>query len=250
MRPSAPVVLVADIDRGGAFAHLHGTWSLVTDGATAPAQGLRAQPLPWRPRAAASRSAGRSRTRPAMRYLGRASIRSTTAFPTRTARRRRRAAATVSGSRIVRYPTASNLDEFKPLEQVAARDLGRSAQTSSTTLSLVVLPGSKHVAADLDWLRETGLAARIKAHAAAGRPVLGICGGLQMLGGADRRRRRCRRRARRARAAAGRDVVRSPRSSRRLHGSASTGSPQPFAALGRSRGRRLRHPPRRDDRRR
>src|SRR5205814_1588449 len=47
---------------------------------------------------------------------------------------------------------------------------------------LVVLPGSKHVAADLAWLRRTGLADAVAAHARSGRRVLGICGGLQMLG--------------------------------------------------------------------
>ena len=47
---------------------------------------------------------------------------------------------------------------------------------------LVILPGSKHVTADLAWLRESGLAAAVKARAESGGRVLGICGGLQMLG--------------------------------------------------------------------
>jgi len=46
---------------------------------------------------------------------------------------------------------------------------------------LVVLPGSKSTVADLSWLRQTGLAAAVAEHAGAGRPVLGICGGYQML---------------------------------------------------------------------
>ena len=46
---------------------------------------------------------------------------------------------------------------------------------------LVVLPGSKSTVADLAWLRETGLADAVLAHAAAGKPLLGICGGFQML---------------------------------------------------------------------
>jgi adenosylcobyric acid synthase len=45
-----------------------------------------------------------------------------------------------------------------------------------------VLPGSKQVSGDLAWLRAQGLDRAIERHAAAGRPVLGICGGLQMLG--------------------------------------------------------------------
>ncbi len=47
---------------------------------------------------------------------------------------------------------------------------------------LVVLPGSKATVDDLAWLRETGLADAITAHARRGLPVLGICGGFQMLG--------------------------------------------------------------------
>ena len=46
----------------------------------------------------------------------------------------------------------------------------------------IVLPGSKQVSGDLAWLRRQGLDAAIARHAAAGRPVLGICGGLQVLG--------------------------------------------------------------------
>jgi adenosylcobyric acid synthase len=46
---------------------------------------------------------------------------------------------------------------------------------------LVVLPGSKSTVADLSWLHDRGLAGAITDHARAGKPVLGICGGLQML---------------------------------------------------------------------
>ena len=56
---------------------------------------------------------------------------------------------------VLRYPTASNLDEFKPLEQVARRALGRRPADLDGA-ELVVLPGSKHVAADLAWLRSAG----------------------------------------------------------------------------------------------
>ena len=46
---------------------------------------------------------------------------------------------------------------------------------------LVVIPGSKATVTDLAWLRETGLADAIHTHAASGKPLLGICGGFQML---------------------------------------------------------------------
>jgi adenosylcobyric acid synthase len=48
---------------------------------------------------------------------------------------------------------------------------------------LVVLPGTRATIADLAWLRDRGLDRAVVAHAEAGRPVLGICGGCQMLGG-------------------------------------------------------------------
>ena len=47
---------------------------------------------------------------------------------------------------------------------------------------LIILPGTKNTMADLKWLRESGLEAAVKKHAARGKPVLGICGGYQMLG--------------------------------------------------------------------
>ncbi len=50
-----------------------------------------------------------------------------------------------------------------------------------TGADLVVLPGSRSTLADLDWLRRLGLADALAARAAAGGPILGICGGYQML---------------------------------------------------------------------
>jgi adenosylcobyric acid synthase len=50
-------------------------------------------------------------------------------------------------------------------------------------LDLVILPGSKHVPSDLAWLRERGLDGSVREFAASGKPVLGVCGGMQALGG-------------------------------------------------------------------
>jgi len=57
----------------------------------------------------------------------------------------------------------------------------RQAQTIAGA-DLLILPGSKHVAEDLSWLRQTGLDTAISAHVEANKPMLAICGGLQMLG--------------------------------------------------------------------
>src|SRR5207247_1640905 len=70
---------------------------------------------------------------------------------------------------------------FKQLEQVVdVRWIAGPEQLNGA--DLLVLPGSKHVAADLAWLNGVGLVEAIRARVERGEPVLGICGGLQMLG--------------------------------------------------------------------
>ena len=84
---------------------------------------------------------------------------------------------------VVAYPYMSNLDEFAPLRRVPGVSLGWARRPETIAAAdLLVLPGSKHVAADLLWLRERGLDAAIAAHISADKPTLAICGGLQMLG--------------------------------------------------------------------
>ena len=83
---------------------------------------------------------------------------------------------------VVRLPRISN---FTDVDALAAEPgvLVRFA-TSPADLAdadLVVLPGTRATVADLDWLRERGLAGAIAERARGGRPVLGICGGYQML---------------------------------------------------------------------
>jgi adenosylcobyric acid synthase len=87
----------------------------------------------------------------------------------------------------VALPHLSNFDDFDPLRQRRGvrlrfeRDVARFGHPD-----LVILPGSKTTIDDLAWLRAAGFAERIAAHRAAGRPVLGVCGGYQMLGRAVR----------------------------------------------------------------
>jgi adenosylcobyric acid synthase len=85
---------------------------------------------------------------------------------------------------VVRLPRISN---FTDVDALSAEPgvLVRFA-TSPADLAdadLVVLPGTRATVADLAWLRDRGLAAAIAERARAGRPVLGICGGYQMMAG-------------------------------------------------------------------
>jgi adenosylcobyric acid synthase len=61
-------------------------------------------------------------------------------------------------------------------------DVSFVRRTAELDAELVVLPGSKNVGADRRWLRERGFDEPLRAHVAAGRRLIGICGGLQLLG--------------------------------------------------------------------
>jgi adenosylcobyric acid synthase len=84
---------------------------------------------------------------------------------------------------VLAYPYMSNLDEFTSLRRVPGVSFSWARRPETIAgADLLVLPGSKHVAADLAWLRGQGLDAAIAAHISADKPALAICGGLQMLG--------------------------------------------------------------------
>jgi adenosylcobyric acid synthase len=83
---------------------------------------------------------------------------------------------------VVQLPRLSNVTDVDPLAAepgVVVRLVTSAADIADA--DLVILPGSRATIADLDWLRSTGLADAIVTRAAAHRPVLGICGGYQML---------------------------------------------------------------------
>jgi adenosylcobyric acid synthase len=83
----------------------------------------------------------------------------------------------------VRLPLISNFDDFEPLAAepgVRVRFVRGADELDGA--DLIVLPGSKSTVSDLRWLFASGLAHAIRKAAADGRPVLGVCGGYQMLG--------------------------------------------------------------------
>ncbi|MGH2907444.1 MAG: cobyric acid synthase [Solirubrobacterales bacterium] len=178
----ARVLLVADINRGGAFAHLFGTWSLLE-----PADRERV----------AGFVLNRFRGDAALLEPGPSQLEKVTGVPVLGVVPWLRhslpdedgvappaAAPSEDAPRvaIIRYPAASNLDEFKPLESVANVTWATQAADLDGA-DLIVLPGSKHVANDLEWLRANRLDYAVAKRVASGGRVLAICGGLQMLGG-------------------------------------------------------------------
>jgi adenosylcobyric acid synthase len=176
---------VTDIDRGGAFAHLYGTWALLPEvdrrlikgfvlnkfrgdaSLLAPAPQML-QDLTGVPTVA---------TIPMQWHHGLPE--EDGVFDDRT----RVAGAVNLTVAVVAYPRISNLDEFQPLKNAPGVKLVWARTPADLTgVDWVILPGSKSTVADLAWLRQQGLDAAVCAHAARGGAVLGICGGLQMLG--------------------------------------------------------------------
>lgn len=181
----ARVLLVADIDRGGAFAHLYGTYALLEPEEQALVTGFvlnkfrgDASLLPPGPQQLFELTG--------VRTLGVLPMWSAHGLPEEDGvlgpHPSQGAGFTVV---VLAYPHLSNLDEFEPLKHLEGVRLvwARSARELAGA-DLLVLPGSKYTRADLEWLRAQGLEEAILAHHHSGRPILGICGGLQMMGAA------------------------------------------------------------------
>ncbi len=182
---SARCLLVTDIDRGGAFAHLYGTWALLPPEERALIQGFVLNKF----RGDASLLA------PAPQMLQELTgVPTVATLPMRWHHGlpeedgvfddRTHAPGTVRLTvAVVAYPRISNLDEFQPLKNVpGVRLVWARSPADVANADWIVLPGSKHTGSDLAWLRQQRLDRAVADHAAQGRAVLGICGGLQMLG--------------------------------------------------------------------
>ncbi|XLE15087.1 cobyric acid synthase [Deinococcus altitudinis] len=177
----AGVLLACDIDRGGAFAHLLGTWQCLEPDERALLRGFLL-----------NRFRGDARLlSPAPEWL-----QQQTGVPTVGvipwlpytlpeedgfwAGDQNQGTGHADGFvAIPRLPRVSNLDEFAPLGGLA-RWVSTPAELQGARA--IILPGSKATLSDLNWLRQTGLAAGVSRSALEGVPVLGVCGGLQMLG--------------------------------------------------------------------
>jgi adenosylcobyric acid synthase len=185
--PAADVLLVADIDRGGAFAALLGTFEWLAAEERALVRGFVLNKF----RGDASLLApapAMLEQRTGVAVVGVVPYLADLGLPEEDAATlaagpsamRRDAMLEIA---VVRLPHISNFDEFGPLSLepgVSVRYVDTPRQLRAP--DLVILPGSKATVPDLVWLHERGLAARIGWLAEHHIPVLGICGGMQMLG--------------------------------------------------------------------
>ncbi len=83
---------------------------------------------------------------------------------------------------VIRLPHISNYDDFDPFEQLGCAVHYVSKASELDDVDLIIIPGTKTTVSDLCYIKSNGIAAKIVEKANAGVPVIGICGGYQMLG--------------------------------------------------------------------
>jgi adenosylcobyric acid synthase len=184
----APVILVGDIDRGGVFAAFVGTLELLDPDERARVAALvvnkfRGDLALLQPGLDFITERTGKPVLGVLPHVPRLRIADEDSVSLEDRAVRRRPAADQLDIVVVRLPRISNHDDVEPLEHepgVVVRFAERAAEVRGA--DLVILPGSKSTAADLAWLRATEIAQVIADRARDGEPVLGICGGCQMLG--------------------------------------------------------------------
>lgn len=189
----APVLLVGDIDRGGIFAQLLGTLMLLEESERALVRGLivnkfRGDGRLFETGVQMLEQRGGVPVLGVVPFIRDLRIADEDSVALDDARHLSAAGApTTIGTRldivVIRLPHISNFDDFDPLAaepDVSVRFVERVADMGHP--DLIILPGTKTTVADLHWLQACGLAAHLIAQVQAGTPIIGICGGYQMLG--------------------------------------------------------------------
>lgn len=181
---NVPVILVADIDRGGVFAHIVGTLELLSPSEQARVKGfvinrfrgdigLLESGLDWLEAHTGKPVLG------VLPYLHGLMLDAEDAIATTRATK----PATRLNAVAIAYPRCSNHNDLDPLRLHPEVDfMWLGPGQSIPPCDLIVLPGSKAVQADLAWLREQGHDAAIARHLRYGGKLIGLCGGYQMLG--------------------------------------------------------------------
>ena len=185
----ARCILVADIDRGGVFASLVGTYSLLEPDERNRFCGflinkfrgdlsLFTSGVDYLEQKLAQPCLG------VVPYLYNHGIDDEDSV---SIERRQVAAPSIDDKRlsvcVLAYPYLSNFTDFTALEQQENVVVYYSRKPEDARVAdVLILPGSKNTVSDLLWLKNNGWQDAIERHIASGKPVLGICGGFQMLG--------------------------------------------------------------------
>lgn len=186
---NAPVLLIGDIDRGGIFAQLLGTLWLLEPEERALVRGLvvnkfRGDLALFADGVQILEEKGKCPVLGVIPYLRNLNLPDEDAVSVEDSLSASRpTAVTEIDIAVLALPRIANFDDFDPLKAEAGVNVRYVASVKELgSPSAILIPGTKSTVADLDWLRQTGLAKAVIQFAKAGGPVVGICGGYQMLG--------------------------------------------------------------------
>ena len=181
----APVLLVGDIDRGGVFASLVGTLELLEENERNCIKGFIINKF----------RGDLKLLQPGLEFLEKKTstpvlgvvpyfrdIRIAQEDSVYLDERRDNQLSDNLDIAVIRLPHISNYDDFDPLEEDGCRVRYVTSPGELGRPHLIILPGTKSTISDLKYLWQSGLAEKVRRQAEAGTPVVGICGGYQMLG--------------------------------------------------------------------
>lgn len=180
----APVLLAGDIDRGGVFASLVGTFTLLEEDEKAMIKGTIINKF----------RGDKAILQPGLEMLEEmVNVPVVGVIPylhldiddedSLTERFENKVTVGLVDIAVIRLPRISNFTDFNPLECIEGVHLYYVKTVNELKdPDMIILPGTKNTMEDLKWLRESGLEAAILKQAAAGKIIFGVCGGYQMLG--------------------------------------------------------------------
>ncbi len=184
----APILLVADIHRGGVFAQVVGTLACLDEVQRQPIRGiiinrfrgdadLFAEGSEWIARRTGLPVLG------VLPWFDHFQIADEDAVPIERPEARPPVHRNRPSIGVIRLPHLSNFDEFDPLAHIEGLNLlFLERPCDLTPFRAVILPGTKNTRGDLHWLDITGWTERLKSYFRQGGNLLGICGGYQLLG--------------------------------------------------------------------
>lgn len=180
----APVLLVADIDRGGVFASIYGTLMLLEDDERAMVKGVIINKF----------RGDVEILRPGLKMIEeKIGVPIVGVLPmlnvdiededSLSERIKGHGEVALVDIVVVRIPRMSNYTDFNVFELISGVSLRYVSNVRELgNPDMIIIPGTKNTIGDLKWLRQSGMEAAILKHASNGTVIFGVCGGYQMLG--------------------------------------------------------------------
>ena len=181
---NSPVLIVGDIDRGGVFASLAGTMLLLDEDEKAMVKGtiinkFRGDVKILEPGLKMLEDIIKVPVVGVVPYLN-VNIDEEDSL---TDKFNNKSSGSLIDIAVIRLPRISNFTDFNPLEYINGVKVRYVASTKELkNPDLIIIPGTKNTISDLKWLRESGLESSIMKHVSKNKPLIGICGGYQILG--------------------------------------------------------------------